>query len=164
MSDTSKSSSDEFQDPLENYDPPQYDDPLEEALVEQTVASLHTQPYASVSPDTPIAEAMNQLVGNEIACLLVEDNGQLKGVFSDRDVLDKVALEYDQVKSQPISTVMTTDPIYVRESDSAAAALAVMAVAGRRHVPVLDASERLVGMVSPRRVTEFLRTHSQCES
>lgn len=164
MNDNSTSSSDEFQDPLENYDPPQCDDPLEELLIEQTVASLHTQPYASVSPDTPVAEAMNQLVGDEIACLLVEDGGHLKGVFSDRDVLDKVALEFDQVKNQPVSMVMTTDPVYVHESDSAAAALAVMAVAGRRHVPVLDSSERLVGIVSPRRVTEFLRTHSQSES
>lgn len=163
MSDNSASSSEEFQDPLKNYDPPQYDDPLEKALVERTVASLHTQPYASVSPDTAVAEAMKKLVGDEIACLLVEDNGQLVGVFSDRDVLDQVALEYDQVKDKPVSTVMRTDPVFVRESDSAAAVLTVMAVSGYRHVPVLDTSDKLVGIVSPRRVTEFLRTHSRSE-
>ncbi|MHC4878119.1 MAG: CBS domain-containing protein [Planctomycetota bacterium] len=161
MSDTTETNNDEFQDPLDNYDPRQYDDPLEEALSEQTVASLHTQPYMSVSPETPVAEAMQKLLGEEIACLLIEDEGRLVGVFSDRNVLDRVALEYDRVKDQPVSTVMTADPVYVHESDSAAAVLTVMAVSGFRHVPVVDSEEHLVGIVSPLRVTNFLRAHSQ---
>ncbi len=147
----------EFQDPLENYDPKQYNDPLERALAEDSVLTIQATPYASVSPDTPIAEAVRQLAELQVACLLVEEDGKLQGVFTDRDVLYNVALEYDQVKDRPVRDVMTANPIYVRESDSAAAALCVMAVNGFRHVPVLSLDEQILGIVSPQRVTNFLR-------
>jgi len=145
-----------FQDPLENYEPKSYDDPLQEALAEQTVAAIQSRPYAGVPPETTIEDAVGKLAGLHVACLLVEREGTLLGVFSHRDVLDRVGLEYESIKQQPVSTVMTSNPIYVYETDSAAAALAVMAAAGYRHVPVLDLDDRLVGIVSPQRVTDFL--------
>jgi len=146
-----------FQDPLENYDPKQYDDPLERALAEENVTAIQSQPFAGVGPATPIAEALGKLVGEQIACLLVVDDGRLVGVFSDRDVLEKVALEYDQLKDRPVREVMSPDPVHVYETDSAATALTVMAVSGYRHVPVVDVQGNAIGIVSPQRVTAFLR-------
>jgi CBS domain-containing protein len=149
----------EFKDPLENYDPKKYGDPLEQALCEETVAAIQHEPYECVSPEATVEAAVEKLAGLHIACLLVERQGELLGVFSNRDVLDKVALEYDQLRGHPLSEVMTNNPIYVYNTDSAAAALAVMVVAGHRHVPVLDLRKKLVGIVSPQRVTAFLRRH-----
>jgi CBS domain-containing protein len=151
----------EFQDPLENYDPPTFADPLEKALHEQTVAAIQTQPYAGISPDVTVAEAIRRLSADNVACLLIEEDGQLIGVFSDRDVLNKVALEYDKLNGQPVSRVMNTDPVFVYDTDSSAAALSVMAVSGFRHVPVLNLDKELVGIVSPQRVCRFLREHSE---
>ena len=147
----------EFQDPLENYDPKSYGDALEQALAEETVAAIQHRPAATVTPDTAIADAIQRLTEIHAACLLIEEDGRLVGVFSDRDVLDKVALEYDELKGKPVSRVMTTNPVHVYDSDSAAAALAVMAVSGFRHVPVTDSNKCVVGIVSPHRVTSFLR-------
>ena len=146
-----------FRDPLENYDPRVYADPLEKALAEESVAAIQHQPVATVSPDMPVGVAIQKLANLHVACLLVEKAGRLVGVFSDRDVLDKVALEYAQVKENPVSDVMTTDPVFVYASDSSAAALSVMAVCGFRHVPVTDLSQNVIGIVSPQRVTSFLR-------
>lgn len=148
---------DDFEDPLQNYEPKTYCDALEEALAEQPVAAIQSQPVASISPTATVAEAVAKLAGLKVACLLVSEGGKLVGVFSDRDALNRVALEYDQVRDQPVSSVMTDNPIYVYDTDSAAAALCVMAVAGYRHVPVVDADQRIVGVVSPQRVTEFLK-------
>ena len=91
----------EFQDPLENYDPPKYDDPLEQALAEESVAAIQSSPYASVSPDTPVHEAVAQLAGLSVACLLVEEQGKLVGLLTERDVLDKIALEHEAVPRSP---------------------------------------------------------------
>ena len=156
----SENPSEAFQDPLENYDPPEYNDPLAEALVELTVSEMEVTPYASVTPDTTVKAAMERLVGDHIACLMVEDEGRLVGVFGDRDVLDRVALEYDEVHDQPVSEHMTTEPVYVCESDSAAAVLNVMAVSGYRHVPVVSGDGKVVGIVSPNRLTRFMRQHT----
>ena len=135
------------------------DDALEQALTEEPVAAMQSQPFVAIPPEMPISEAIGKLAGMHVACLLVEDEGKLVGVFSDRDVLDRIALEYDQMKDQPVSTVMTTAPVYVYDTDSSAAALAVMAVSGFRHVPVVNLDEQLVGIVSPQRVTAFLQEH-----
>ena len=151
---------DEFQDPLENYEPKTYSDPLEKALVEEEIGTIRHEPFKTISSDTLVHAAVEQLAALHVACLLVEDEkNKLVGVFSDRDVLTKVAFEYDDVKDLPVRDVMTTDPIYVHETDSAAASLCVMAVCGYRHVPVLDLNDNLVGIISPQRLTEFLQHH-----
>lgn len=149
----------EFQDPLQNYDPKVYNDALEKALAEDSVAAIQYRPVAIVSPQTTIEEAIGQLVDLQVSCLLVEDEGRLVGVFSDRDVLNRVALEFEQVKNKPVSEVMTKEPVFVYESDSSAAALSVMAVNGFRHVPVTDVKQKALGIISPHRVTAFLRRH-----
>ena len=146
----------EFQDPLENYEPKEYDDPMEQALVEEEIGTIRHEPFTTISQDMPVHEAVNKLAGLHIACLLVEDKGRLVGVFSDRDVLSKVAFEFEDVKERPVRDVMTSDPIYVIETDSAVSALSVMALCGYRHVPVVDLNDNLVGIISPQRVTDFL--------
>lgn len=158
MSDSVQPNPEEFQDPLENYDPPEYNDDFERALAEEPVTSIHTQPCTAIAENTPVHAALKTLVGRDIASTLVVDrDGRLVGIFSDRDALDKVALEYDAVKDKPVSEVMTDHPIRVREGESAAAALCVMAAAGYRHVPVVAADEKVVGIVTPYRLVEFLQ-------
>ncbi len=156
-------SPDDFQDPLEDFEPKVYDDPLERALAEDKVTKINARPFTSVSPDATVQEAMRKLGELDHACLLVEEKGALVGVFSDRDVLKKVALEYGEVKDRPIREFMTADPVFVYETDSSAAALTVMAVLGFRHVPVLNLDDQIVGLISPRRVTEFLMSHAKTE-
>jgi CBS domain-containing protein len=149
----------DFQDPLEDYEPKTYDDPLEQALAETPVSAIQTQPFVAVAPETPVHAALERLAGQCVACALVADEGRLVGVFSDRDALDRVALEYDAVKDKPVRDVMTTDPVFVRDDDCIGAALAVMAAVGYRHVPVLGAGGTLVGIVSPHRVVDFLQAY-----
>ena len=149
-----------FQDPLENYEPREYNDDLERALAEEPVTAIHAKPFIAVKEDTPVHAALQMLAGRDIASALVVDpEDRLVGVFTDRDVLDKVALEYDTVKDKPVSEVMTKNPIRAREDESSAAALCVMAAAGYRHVPVVTIDEKVIGIVSPQRVAEFLQKH-----
>ena len=154
-----ESASEAFRDPLANYDPPTYRNTLEQALAEESVAAIGSHPYTSMSSDSTVAQALSLLADRGVACALVEENGKLVGVFSDRDVLNKVALEYEAMKHRPVREVMTANPIFVHDSDSSAAALCVMAAMGYRHVPVLDRDHRIVGIVTPRRVTSFLLGH-----
>lgn len=147
----------EFADPLENYDPPAYDDPLERAIAEEPVTNIRTSPWIGISPETTVETATGRLAGRQVACLLVEEEGRLVGVFSDRDVLNRAALEWPEVKDRPVREVMSTDPVFVRDDDNAAAVLCVMAASGYRHVPVLDYDDRIVGVITPQRLTGFLR-------
>ncbi|HIK95234.1 MAG TPA: CBS domain-containing protein [Planctomycetes bacterium] len=156
-----KSENGSFEDPLENYAPPVFEDPVEQALHEELVSTLQTQPHSCVSADTSVRDTMKLMVGRQIACVLVEEGERLVGVFGDRDVLDKVALEYDDVIDRPVCEVMSTRPVSVLDHDSAAKVLAIMAVSGYRHVPVTTPEGKTIGIVSPQRMAHFLMGHLQ---
>ena len=153
------SNDNEFDDPLEDYDPPQYDDALEEAIGERKVLEIQHEPMTCVPSTATIQEALQMLRQQEVACAMVTEEDRLIGVFSDRDLLKNVALEFNDMKDRPITEVMTADPVFVYEDDTTAAALHVMAVSGYRHVPIVDHEERVVGIVSPDRVLSFLETY-----
>jgi len=156
---TSEGSNTEFSDPLENYDAPVFDDPIQQALNDEPVSSIHSQPLTCVEADATVRDTMALMVGRQIACVLVQEGDRLVGVFSDRDVLDRVALEYDAVIDGPVKNVMSTDPVFVNEHDSAARVLSVMSISGYRHVPVVNADHKAVGIVSPQRMAGFLHVH-----
>lgn len=148
---------DEFADPLEDYGARAYADAIERALGDETADAIRSTPYAGVAPDTPIHEAVQRLAGLHVGCLLIERDRRLVGIFTERDVLDRVALDYDKLRDRPVSEVMTKDPVFVYESDTAGGVLHVMAVSGHRHVPVLALDGRILGVANPRRVTGFLQ-------
>jgi CBS domain-containing protein len=155
-----KSSDQEFDDPLSNYDGPDYADDLERAIAEESVAVMKTTPFDTITPDTTIREAMKQMARDNIASLVIADaDGRLAGIFSERDVLTKVADEFETVKDESVSKVMTPNPMAVYITDSPGKAMNLMATMGIRHVPILDVDDKVVGILGPRRVTNFLKTH-----
>jgi len=154
-----KNSDAAFEDPLENYDPPTYNDKLERALTEQPASAIQSSPAALISPHTKVSAAVDHMRAKEVGCLLVVEDGKLDGLFSVRDVLNHVAEEYDAKKDLPVSEVMTRSPTFAYDTDASGAVLSVMAASGFRHVPILDSKQTVVGIVSPQRVMDFLLTH-----
>ena len=150
----------EFEDPLSNYDPPQYSDDLERMLAEETVEVMNIRPFATVPCDSSIADAIELMAENDFfGLLVVDEDNRLLGIFSERDVLDKVADNYPIISGRPITDVMTRDPVCVYETDSPAKALNLMAIGGFRRVPVLDMNDRIVGIIGPKRTTMFLQEY-----
>ncbi len=151
-----QSPTDEFVDPLSDYEPIVYGDELQRAMAEESVLSIHSRPYAEVRPDTTVREAVEVLNDLQISSLLIVDEGRLVGIFTERDVLESVAERYLHIADSPVSEFMTSQPIVVYECDPVGAALAAIAVGGYRHVPVLSMSDQVLGIVSPKRVFDFL--------
>lgn len=152
----------DWEDPLDNYEPREYDSPLEEALAEETVAAIQSRPYAEISPQKTIHAALKELADLKVASLLVVEQGRLVGVFTERDVLERVATDFEDVKDLPVRLVMTENPVVVYETDPASRALSAIATAGYRSVPVLDLNDEVVGVISLRRVLAFLNDRSCC--
>lgn len=150
----------EFRDPLNNFDAPVYSDELEKSLCEESLLAMRTRPVTVVPPEMTVESALRKMVDLDIACLMIAGaDGRLQGLFSERDVLDRVAIDFDRVRSLPVSEVMTRQPMVAHETDSPAKVMNLMAVTGFRHVPVLDVDDRIVGIVGPRRVIDYLQKY-----
>jgi CBS domain-containing protein len=153
-----------FEDPLSDYEPVEYLTELERSFAEETVAEIQSTPFFAILSSASIGEAIKSLYSSRVSCLLVVEAGCLVGIFTERDVLERVAEWYPRMVNRPVADVMTTNPTVVYETDPAAAALAAIAVAGHRHVPVLSIDERVLGVISPRRVCEFIDKRSSVGS
>src|SRR5262249_15996506 len=82
------------------------------------------------------------------AVLIVDDAGKLQGIFSERDLLKKVAglgANYDR----PVSEFMTRRPASVSKTDTLAFVLHKMDGGGYRHVPVVE-NAKPIGVLSVR--------------
>jgi CBS domain-containing protein len=83
---------------------------------------------------------------NATDCLLVCDDGRLIGIFTDRDAVVKVAGK--RLAAFDVRDFMTPDPVVLRPGDTLAVAIHKMAVGEFRHVPIVDADSRPIGVVS----------------
>lgn len=99
-------------------------------------------------------ETVNRMRRESIDCLLVMDDDELVGIFTDRDAILK--LDGPTGPGQTIRDVMTRDPVVLRRGDPVAVAIHKMAVGGFRHVPIIDEASRPIGVVSARDVFRHL--------
>ncbi|QDT10179.1 cyclic nucleotide-binding/CBS domain-containing protein [Planctomycetes bacterium K23_9] len=157
--DLTQSDSSTYEDPLSNYDPIDYESKLQLALAEESADVFGSQPFAQVKPTDTIRHAIQSLYESKESSLLVIDDEKLVGIFTERDVLEKVAERYPKLAEHSVSEVMTAKPTVIYETDPAAAALAAIAVAGHRHVPLIRLDNTPYSVASPRLVFEFIQTH-----
>lgn len=147
----------EWEDPLSNYEPLVYADDFERFLNESGLGEMEIRPYLEVGPDETVGAVIRKMADHDLFCALVTEQEKVVGVFSERDVLNRVDGEYEQVKDRPIRELMTPDPVAIYDTDTPAKALNLMAVGGFRHIPVLDTADRPIGMLGPRRVVKLLQ-------
>lgn len=128
---------------------------LGEAILSAPIRALEPRPAVMVPESTTIREAIQLMLDRDIAAVLVERAGRSVGIFTERDVLKRVAISgVDQ--SRPITEVMTPDPETLGLDDRIAFALNRMIVGGFRNVPIVDDRGGAVGMLSQREVVAFI--------
>ncbi len=128
---------------------------LERAITSETIRSLSPQAQFAIPPNTLVREAIKDLVDKSIGCLLVEENGELVGIFTERDVLNRIS-ENPQVMEKPVQEFMTRSPATVTMADSIAYALHTMDLGGYRHLPVVNAEGKPKGIISIRDILGYL--------
>ncbi len=150
----------EFEDPLQNYDGPDFADDFERSLCEDIAGDLALTPCHAVTADTPVREVLILMNTEQVgAVVVVGSDSHPVGIFSERDVLNRLAGLYAHLKNRPISEVMTPEPAVAYRTDPPSRVLNMMATGGYRHVPVVDADEKLLGIIGARRITEYMEKH-----
>ena len=130
---------------------------IERALIHEPISTLPLKAAITVPLDGTLAEAVRTLQEGHVGCVLVVDaNGGLAGIFTERDLLTKVAGRRHDWDNEPISAFMTSAPETLRLDDSLAWALNYMHLGGYRHVPLLDEVGHLAGVVSVKDIVEHI--------
>lgn len=101
----------------------------------------------STNPEATIADAAKLMMSRETGSLAVMDDGELVGIVTERDVMEVVAEDGDPF-STTVSEVMTPNPDSLEPDAEVAYAADWVLAAGYRHLPIMDDSGRLIGMLS----------------
>ena len=105
------------------------------------------QTVLSVDPSAPVSEAVALLAEKRIGALPVVKDGEVVGIFSERDVIYGLAREGEAMMARPLGDVMTSPAITVDMDTPALTALSMMSRRRIRHLPVVDGGV-LAGFVS----------------
>jgi CBS domain-containing protein len=139
----------EFQDAYEDIER------IHGALMSAPISELSMRPPVLIDASASVVEAVDAMNEHHIGCLLVQRNGKLVGIFTERDVLTRVVF-HEGNRALKVEAVMTPNPETLRASDSLAFALNRMSDGGYRHVPIVDRAGAPVGVLSVKDIVNFV--------
>lgn len=107
------------------------------------------RPVLTVKKTDTVQQAAEIMQRHNVGALAVMDGPHLAGVFSERDVINRVvAKQYDPAKTS-VGSVMTRSIVVAQAEESLASCLRKMKLANCRHLPVVE-GDVLIGMLSLR--------------
>jgi len=103
----------------------------------------------TVTADQTVLEVSQQMVASNIGAVPVLREGELVGIFSERDIMKRVVAEGRDPARTRVAEVMTANPLTVDVRDSIEHCMVLMKEHGFRHLPIVD-GKNLKGIVSLR--------------
>lgn len=116
----------------------------------------------TIGPDATVFDAIQMMYAKKIGSLLVvNDSGKLAGIFVERDCFTKVILEDKSARELKVKDVMTKKVVYVAPDATIDECMALMTNKRIRHLPVLDGTKNLVGMISIGDLVKFVSSEQE---
>jgi CBS domain-containing protein len=111
---------------------------------------INAKPHRLITVDASatVLEALRILARYDIGALLVTDQGQPAGIFSERDLARKMVLLGREANHTPVRDVMSDKIIYVTLNQTVEDCMAIMTQRHIRHLPVLGEDGSVAGFLS----------------
>jgi CBS domain-containing protein len=117
------------------------------------------RPAVSVLKTAKVIDAVNVMVEHKVGAAIVLENGRPIGIFSERDVMTRVLSRKLDPATTPVAEVMTSPVVPIASDADPLEAIQLMRDKHIRHLPVVDAEGKVVGMLSIRHLL-----HEEAES
>jgi len=125
------------------------------------VLAMKGQQVHSISPAATVLEATQKMNQHKLGALLVMQEKQLVGMFTERDVLRRVVAEQRDPSRCTVAEVMTENVICCSPDTDLDEVSQIMLAKRIRHVPVCDSTGRLFGMISIGDVNAYHVAHQE---
>lgn len=145
---------------------------LRQSLVRDRVRDLECSEPVAVRQDDTIHSVLERMKAQRVGCVVVLDAGgsgggdaasaltreRLVGLFTERDAMVRV-FAADKPVVRPVRDVMTPNPQTLAMDDNVADVIRRMHTGGFRHMPVVDDYGDVAGVISVKRVVQYLVEH-----
>lgn len=110
---------------------------------------IENRPMYTVEVETTVQAAAEFMSLHNIGAVPVVDGMQLIGIFSERDLINRVVAKGLNTVTSQVRDVMTRELVVASIDETYESCLKKMRLAGCRHLPVID-DNKLVGFISLR--------------
>ncbi|MEA2780213.1 MAG: hypothetical protein QOK29_1757 [Rhodospirillaceae bacterium] len=118
-------------------------------MLRKIADAIQHQEVHHLPPEATVFEAARLMKAKACGAVVVTSGGRLEGIFTERDLVNRVvAAELDPARTR-LAEVMTHRPDHVQPDTYALEALRMMEDGGYRHLPVMSRG-RVIGVVSRR--------------
>jgi signal-transduction protein with cAMP-binding, CBS, and nucleotidyltransferase domain len=114
----------------------------------KTLGSLVSGGALSVDESSSVYEAIDRMIQKGVASIVVSASGRPNGIFTERDVLKRVAVKEIDTKRTPVKQVMTTPLVTMANTALIGEALTEMYKRDIRNMPVTGTAGELIGIVT----------------
>jgi CBS domain-containing protein len=124
--------------------------------VSMNLLQLCDPEVAAIPAEATVGDAIHKMLDYHVGAVgVVDDEGRVAGIFTERDVLRKFSLTGRDPESTPVRELMTTPVEMATEQTGPGEAMATMIERHFRHLPVVDKNGKLLGMLSIRNLLEW---------
>jgi CBS domain-containing protein len=116
--------------------------------------------FIEVAPEDTLGEVAERMTALNVGAVVVKDYGRLIGILTERDMLKAMAARVHTSEAR-VRQWMTENPITATADTDVEEAARVMLDNGFRHLPIVDESGRVTGVVSLRRVVAATQTATE---
>ncbi|MFN8392707.1 MAG: CBS domain-containing protein [Bdellovibrionota bacterium] len=130
---------------------------VDNRFLARSLGTLNPHSPILVPQETKLSDAIELLQKHKIGCVIVTDViGKIQGIFTERDVLLKVALKPIHPSKVSVASVMTKNPQTATMTTSVAFSLNMMSHGGYRHLPIVDDENYPIGIISVKDIVDYL--------
>jgi CBS domain-containing protein len=130
------------------------------STVRDIIEQKHIKGALVIDPHASVYEALDAMAKFNVGALLVVEDEELVGIFTERDYSRKIVLNSQSSKTTLVSDVMQAGTCNVTTDDTAECCLSLMTDNHVRHLPVYEKGE-LVGIISMGDVVKAVINDSQ---
>lgn len=125
------------------------------------VSERMTKDLVTVDASATAKEVAEMMRKENIGTVLVEENGRLKGIATDRQIATKVVAAGKDPSKTRVSEFMTENPVTASPDMEMEDVTKIMGERGFRRIPVVE-EEKTVGIISTADIVEHARTCKTC--
>jgi signal-transduction protein with cAMP-binding, CBS, and nucleotidyltransferase domain len=129
---------------------------LDSGVLSDPVRLLRPRPALEARRDETISEAARRMAEGRQGCVVVVEKGRLVGILTERDVITRVLASGKDPKTVRVGDAMTSPPERLSLDDTLGFALHKMSVGHFRHLPLVDAQDRPVGLITQQEGVRYL--------
>jgi len=112
------------------------------------IRELMTRNVVVIGPERNVSEAVKKMVERNVECLPIVQFGELQGLITFRDIIEKVVYVKRAPEKTKVRDVMAKKMVTCRPDSTIIEVVKLMKNKGLRRVPVVNKEGRLVGIIT----------------